>query len=98
MTGHLPDGAGVLAKLADHALRWFADGSYPYIVPCRGGRVAGVLLPIRPEDLGPLDEYEEARADGSGLYHRVRVRAETAAQDWREAWTYVLGRGGAEIG
>lgn len=61
------------ARLADFR-RIEPPGSYPYIVPCPGSTVEGVVLRnLDDRTLRVLDEYE------GNLYLRTEVTADTAA-------------------
>ncbi|MFI9272934.1 gamma-glutamylcyclotransferase family protein [Kitasatospora sp. NPDC052896] len=71
---------------------------FPYAVPAPGRRVVGDLLTIRPDVyarvLTELDELEECRPDGSGLYVRVQLPVlvtDAPERRTRPAWVYLAG-------
>ncbi|MFH8380345.1 gamma-glutamylcyclotransferase family protein [Kitasatospora sp. NPDC018058] len=74
-----------------------AGPGFPYAVPdpTPGRRIVGELITVRPGAyagaLATLDELEECRADGTGLYVRRRLAVWTAAGEQREAWVYLAG-------
>ncbi|MFF2141910.1 gamma-glutamylcyclotransferase family protein [Kitasatospora sp. NPDC058190] len=74
-----------------------AGPGFPYAVPdpTPGRRVVGELITVRPGAyagaLATLDELEECRTDGTGLYVRRRLTVRTAAGELREAWVYLAG-------
>lgn len=50
--------------------KWASPGGYPYILPDKGSRVAGLLIRgIDPESLSRLDRYE----DEGRLYLRKKI-------------------------
>ncbi|MGW3039602.1 gamma-glutamylcyclotransferase family protein [Kitasatospora sp. NPDC001159] len=70
---------------------------FPYAVPdpTPGRRIVGELITVRPGAyagaLATLDELEECRADGTGLYVRRQLAVRTTTGEQREAWVYLAG-------
>lgn len=72
------------ATLADYQRHELA-GTYPFVLPCRGSHVRGLLLRgLDPSSLQALDAYELV----GSLYARVLVTVETQAGE-EEAYVYV---------
>ena len=72
------------------------DGpGFPYAVPDPARRIVGELLNVRAAHYGrvlrALDDLEDCRPDGSGLYVRRRLTVRTADGAETDAWVYLAG-------
>lgn len=85
----------VPAVLANPAFLMYHLGGYPALVKDEAAKAPIQGFLVETEDLKRLDGYEGYRADGTGLYDRMKVTVATlvdGTSNPEEAWVYFMRR------